>query len=232
MKTIHGINLNVCVRENTNDKITTESVFGGEYEFGGVKHDNGDAFIDIGGHIGTWSMVMASKYPKSKVYCYEGIPENAIMCDQNAKINHLGNMHVFNRLVGESNKGLGTIHYTASTTNFGVQHRFVGNTQGQGMQGNAIEIPNISLDAIFEENDIKHCRVLKIDCEGCEVGAIAGFNQLNMEKIDYIVGEFHPTRGGVTFPMFLRMLEPTFENIGNYSEGGLVMMTLRRKGIV
>jgi hypothetical protein len=46
-----------------------------------------------------------------------------------------------------------------------------------------------TLDAVFTVNDIKHCKLLKIDIEGSEHEVL--LNSSCLSRIEYLVGEFH-----------------------------------------
>jgi hypothetical protein len=51
------------------------------------------------------------------------------------------------------------------------------------------KVESTTLDAIFKEQRIEHCKLLKIDIEGSEHEVLLNANCLN--RVEYLVGEFH-----------------------------------------
>lgn len=61
--------------------------------------------IDIGGHIGIFSILMGKKLKAGKVYVYEPFPENFSLLKENIELNGCSNIVVFNKAVcGENEK--------------------------------------------------------------------------------------------------------------------------------
>jgi len=57
-------------------------------------------------------------------------------------------------------------------------------------------IDSTTLDLLVAEHQIKHVRLMKIDCEGAEYFVIEGGKEvLSQKKIDFIAMEYHPTLG-------------------------------------
>lgn len=54
-----------------------------------------------------------------------------------------------------------------------------------------IEVNCISLDKFFEENNIKHVDLLKVDIEGAEIELFESLKKETLQKIDQITVEFH-----------------------------------------
>ena len=55
-----------------------------------------------------------------------------------------------------------------------------------------IEISTITLKNIFEENNLKKCSLLKIDCEGAEYEIFESATSDLLKKIKIICMEYHP----------------------------------------
>jgi len=203
--TVWGKHVRMFHRENTNDSLVIHSVMiHNEYMVDNFLYEDNDVFIDIGAHIGTWSILMAIYNPTFKVYSYEAVPENVEMIKKNIELNELTNIKPFNLAVSDCSEGKETIYYTTESPS----DRWVGSPQG-GKE--YIEIERISLNDIL--NNVNHCKVLKMDCEGCEVKGFKTITEENIKKIDYVIGEFHPW--GIGFDTFFSYFKGCFMDLSN-----------------
>jgi len=113
-------------RKGTNDGDVIHSVmFYDEYKARDFNYEDGDVFIDLGAHIGTWSILMGMLNPTFKVYSYEPIPENFHILQQNVVLNRLSNVKPFMLAVSSDSEGTESIYYTDDKTNYGKAHKFV-----------------------------------------------------------------------------------------------------------
>ena len=218
--TVFNKRVKIKYRRDTNDYDVINSVMiSDEYLAHTIPYKNGDHFIDLGAHIGTWSVLMASMNPTFTVHAYEPIPENFELLRENITINGLDNIKAY-QLAVHPHPTLWkyiNIFYTYDATPFGKIHKFVGSDSGMGQ---SIEVKTISLDNILDDMD--KCKVIKSDCEGCEAKSFEWVCEENLNKIDYIIGEFH-TRGHMDFDWFAELLKPKFIDLSEsyYSiEGG------------
>lgn len=60
---------------------------------------NGDSVVDIGAHLGSFSIPLAVKYPEINIYAYEPAPKNYQILLKNIAINGVKNLKVFNLAV-------------------------------------------------------------------------------------------------------------------------------------
>jgi len=80
-------------------------------------------------------------------------------------------------------KKIATVRWNFDDTESGRHHRFIGNAQLGGSEGDSEEVAAWSLDDL--PSDIAFC---KIDCELCEYDLL---NSPNVKRIAEIRGEFH-----------------------------------------
>lgn len=140
--------------------------------------------IDIGAHVGVFSIYLAKKYPFIKIYSYEPVPENFQNFKKNIQINNVLNIKIYNKAI------------TCDGRNLKMTMHFL-NTGGASAQLKNMQLPEHSyynvesenLDDIFETHNIKKCKLLKIDCEGSEYEIL--FNSKRLNSIEYLSGEFH-----------------------------------------
>jgi len=198
-------------RLDTTDRATIDSVVRyNEYNSDLFFYESKDTFIDLGCHIGSWSVLMAVFNPMFKVYAYEALPENIKMIKKNIELNNLTNVFPFQNIVSDCSEGTERIYYTDDSTKFGASHKFVGNTLGG--TGETLDVKKICINDVFLNNNIKHCKVIKTDCEGGEVHTFSTVTPETLQKIDYIIGEFHP-RNNIGKDGFFRFFEPYFKDV-------------------
>ena len=194
-------------RPDTTDKMTAEAILiYDEYKAKELQkhYKDGDVFIDIGSHIGSWALLMASLNYSFKVLAYEALPENYEVIQKNIMLNDQYNLEAFNYALSDSSEGKQKIYFTNSDTPFNKHHRFIGSSMGAG--ANFIEVDKISLSDILAKVD--HVKVLKTDCEGGECLAFPTLSNEELNKIEFIVGEFHGL--GMDYDKFWGIFAPHF----------------------
>jgi FkbM family methyltransferase len=137
--------------------------------------------IDIGAHIGSFSLCAAKLSKNGQVYAYEPYPENFILLQQNVELNNLKNAHAFQLgVLGQHKK---TKLYIDEKNDAG--HSLYNKTN------QTIEIECTTLTSIFQDNNIAFCDLLKIDCEGAEYEILLNTPKECFEKIGMIAMEYH-----------------------------------------
>ncbi|GAB7140615.1 hypothetical protein RsTz2092_05650 [Deferribacterales bacterium RsTz2092] len=146
---------------------------------------DGDCIIDIGGNVGIVSIYLAKKHPNIKIYAYEPVKRNYENFLKNIKVNNIpdGVIEVFNKAVTQDGRD---VHAAISIRNTGASSIYY--TMGATGGG---DVPSITLDKIFEENNISKCALLKIDCEGAEYEIIYNTKGEHLRKCACILGETH-----------------------------------------
>jgi len=154
------------------------------YNIEHIPFEDNDIVMDIGAHVGVFSIYLAKKFPFIKIYSYEPIPENYENLAKNIEINNVKNITIFNKAI------------TGDRRTLDMSMHFI-NTGGATAQLKNIKLPehsyynveSLTLDDIFETQNIKKCKLLKIDCEGSEYEIL--FNSKELRNIEYLSGEFH-----------------------------------------
>lgn len=149
-------NLDIKIRPNSWDKNIVEAIIkNNEYP---VEVSPGDKVIDLGGHIGSFSLLCASK--GASVTVYEPHPENYKLLLENIKRNGFENkIKAINKAICEGDAKIST-----SKNNMGSCK---------------LSKEGIDVKGIIPELD---CDIIKIDCEGCEYNInIPVVKQLFME---------------------------------------------------
>lgn len=140
-----------------------------EYRFQDIPLEDGDVIIDIGAQLGEDSLILTTLGKKLNVYAYEPVEVFYESMLWNVA-NNLSQSVVRPRFCALGDKETRAV---ATWAGFGNMVRFT------------------TLDKLFEEEHIDRCKILKIDCEGCEYPMLEAASKDTLRKIDYIVGEHH-----------------------------------------
>lgn len=161
------------------------NAFGIPFDWSSAKH-----IIDIGGHIGTFTIFAASQAKNALIVTLEPEVSNYAMLTNNITTNAL------NARITTYKKGLGNDQPITLYT-------FPGDRGGNSVSrthdgGIPITIETMSLQTIFDRHHIAVCDYLKIDCEGAEYEALYAlppeyFKRIRMIGLEYHHFSPHPT---------------------------------------
>jgi FkbM family methyltransferase len=154
------------------------------YKLKEIDFQPGDIVVDVGGHVGIFSIFVAKRYPFVKVIAFEPVPPNVEYFRRNLAHNQVNNVELFPmaitrdgrdvQLAGRLEKNSGGA--SAVTREISSKHE-------------RWTIQSRTLTSVFDEFDIQKCKLLKIDCEGAEHEILFDFPYL--ARVDYMRGEFH-----------------------------------------
>ena len=163
------------------DAVTLYGVFVRQ-DYGEVQ---GDAVvIDLGAHIGIYSVFCASQARNAKVYAYEPVLENFRQLQENIQKNGLeSRIHPF-RLGVAGSKGKRQLHVGQGSP----FHSFYA---GSLTTDQLVEIDAVTLQDCFLQNGIKECDILKLDCEGAEFECLYETPPQILGRIKNIRLEYH-----------------------------------------
>jgi FkbM family methyltransferase len=135
--------------------------------------------IDIGAHIGTFSI--AASLRAKKIYSFEPEKENFSFLEENVSLNKRKNIVPINKAVSNIE---GSAFLYLSPSNSGGNSLIKRFNQRQ-------KIGTINLNKFIERNKIRNISLLKIDTEGHELAILDSLKRGTVKKIDAIVIEFH-----------------------------------------
>jgi FkbM family methyltransferase len=146
-----------------------------------------DTVIDIGAHIGTFSVQAAKSAYKGKIYSFEPFPENFSLLQQNLQLNKIENVTPYRTAISDCG---GFAPLFISKDNSGG-HSLIKNAPAVRNSINSIRVETKALEQIVQENKIKHINFLKMDCEGSEYNILLSTPEGLFKKIDKISVECH-----------------------------------------
>jgi FkbM family methyltransferase len=139
-----------------------------------------DVVLDVGAHIGIFTLFAASRGDDITVYSYEPRPDNFRLLNKNVRQNCLLNrVKIFNCAVSASKGSL----------QFSLDDLGMGKINGGGEH--VLTVHTVGLKDIFEENSIDRVNFLKMDIEGEELVAILNLPTSFLSRIDKISMECH-----------------------------------------
>ena len=115
-----------------------------------------DTIVDIGGHIGSFTVKAASLASNGKVYTFEPFPSTYAVLAKNTE--NLKNVEIQQTAVSGAS-GAQELFFSSSNP---AENSLLRKTD------NSIEVPLVTLTDAFDKNHIKNVDLLKVDCEGAE----------------------------------------------------------------
>lgn len=147
----------------------------------GYEIRDNDKIIDIGGNIGVFATYAATRAKETKVYSFEPFPDNISFLRKNIELSLLGNIEIFEGAVTDKDS-LVSLNISDSW----IKHSLSKITSGEGK---TIDVKGFSFTDILQQ--IKHCNLLKLDCEGGEYQILYSCSENVMKNVYKIVGEYH-----------------------------------------
>lgn len=143
--------------------------------------------VDIGGHIGTFT-IKASLHAK-KVIVYEPEKENAFLLKKNVELNKRGNIKVMPFGIARK-QGKYPMYISKKNANcnsmYSTLTRNASHTQ-------MIECKNFEDE--MRRLKLKRINLLKVDCEGAEFEILMSLKRETFDVIDSIIAEYHDGAG-------------------------------------
>ena len=193
--------LRIKIRVRSTDLMALTNVWMiNEYDIEDFEINVNDTVIDIGAHIGLFSLLVSQLCKTGKILSFEPVRENFDLLVSNLKLNHIENVLPFNMAVSK---------------NSGKLNLFLNDDQSAHSifpkSSESISVESTSLQKIFEENKISSCKLLKLDCEGAEYEIIDSLPSEYLNKIQNIVMEYHSAD---TKPELVKNLIQKIKNAG------------------
>ena len=169
------------IRAKTTDLMQLATIWlTSEYEAPGFEIKENDTIIDVGGLIGLFMLFCEQFCHKGKIYCFEPELNNYRIFSDNVKLNNLENIHSFNMAISKQDGNV-PLYLNDDSSGHSI---FLKNS-------NSIQVESITLQKVFELNNIKKCNLLKLDCEGSEYEIINSLPDSYFSMIDKIIIEYH-----------------------------------------
>lgn len=200
------------LRSKTNDRVIFNQIWLTKtYTPKGFEIKGDDIVLDIGAHIGFFTVLAAKSAPKGKIYAFEPSEENFKLLEENTKINKLDNIELINRAVAKES---GIREFALSADDPAGHAIPYEETNRQ-----KIQVQAVSLDNFLKKGDINEVNFLKMDCEGAEYEIFYNCSKETLNKIDKISMEYHDVD-----------VKRTVTHIKNFLEKNAFRVSIKTKG--
>jgi FkbM family methyltransferase len=156
-----------------------------DYDIPGLNWAKARTIVDVGAHIGSFTIWAARRSPTARLLAIEPNPETFLLLIQNLRDNGLqGRATAVNAAVGAS-AGVAALELLEHS----LGTRLARSGEGQ-VTVNVHKLEQLLGDAGMDEVD-----VLKMDCEGMEYDVFEAMDPDRLRLINAIACEFHPLPG-------------------------------------
>ena len=182
----------------------------------------GDVALDVGAHIGFFTMHMADQVGASgRVYAFEPFGPNADLLERSIAENGFGDRVAFRRAAVGAAAGAATLTFPVETLNSGGAYLL--RTGTVPLAGNRTrEVPLVAIDALDLRRPV---RFVKMDVEGAEPLVVRGAARVLREDRPTILSELHPIQldraSGTTADAFLAEMRALGYRAHRVDEGAI-----------
>jgi len=150
--------------------------------------------MDLGAHVGSVTLLLASIRPDLKIFSYEALRENFNLLLKNVRENNIkSEVTLENQAVWFYEEDEVKVYY-GNNSEDGKKHKFIGSLFSKRyFYDNRFfkKASSTNLSEVFEFHNIRHCKFIKMDVEGAEYGILKAAPKEVLEMIDRIHGEYH-----------------------------------------
>ncbi len=151
----------IAYRKDTADEVVIEHSFDNDIFFSRVPEyqpNEDHVIIDIGAHIGTFSLLSSSKVRRGKVYAIEASEDSFNLLRINVALNQCTNISVYHLAMADK-EGECVLYHNTGNWGHSIIRR----------DSNSSEtVKSSTLSAFLERNQINECHFMKLNCEGGE----------------------------------------------------------------
>lgn len=145
-----------------------------------------DIVIDIGAHLGFFTIKAAKTAVNGTVYAFEPFSMHYKLLEENIVSNQFNNVKLFNRAVTDKDGELSFFYTMIGDP--GDTSLFKINPEEKTYEE---KVKTISLQDFFQKEKLDRCDFLKIDCEGAEYSILMSADRNTLNKIQKIAMEWH-----------------------------------------
>lgn len=174
----------IAYRKNTADEAVIKHSFDDDIYFSRVPEyepAEGHVIVDVGAHIGTFSLLSSSKVGHGKVYAIEASKDTFNFLRINVALNRCDNISVHHLALAEKD-GRSTLFHDFSNW---------GHSTVKELFRSSETVTACTLSTFFEINRIDECHFMKLNCEGCEFPVLLNTPKSVLRRIGAILALYH-----------------------------------------
>jgi FkbM family methyltransferase len=177
--------LKVYYRKGTEDEKVLAHSFDNDIYFKEIpsfKPGKKPVIIDVGAHIGTFSLLAHLKYPESRVFALEASWNTFEILKRNVQFNQLP-IKVFHNALLDRDETVRLYHNTLSGN--------WGHSITKKLSSSFEEVKAVSLENFVLENEIDFVDLIKLNCEGSEYSILLNTPEYIIKKIGAAIILYH-----------------------------------------
>jgi FkbM family methyltransferase len=141
----------------------------------------GHVIIDVGAHIGTFTLLSSSKVGGGKVYAIEASEDSFNLLRINCALNHCANISSHHLAVTDKN-GTCTLYHAPGNW---------GHSAVKRLSRSSETVESCTLSDFLERNRINKCHFMKLNCEGGEFSILLSTPSKVLKRIETILVLYH-----------------------------------------
>ena len=186
LKAIRADGLNIQVRRLTSDEhFVREVIINREYNPSGFEIQDADVIVDIGGNVGSFTLLAAKQAPHGTVITLEPVGDSFRLLQKNLVRNRCSNVIPLRAALLAENRRAVIYLSPQGTGRHSVYPELAAETE------RCEHVDGIDLEELFRRYHVTRCHFLKLDCEGAEFEVIERLSPELAERIDKLVIEYH-----------------------------------------
>ena len=174
-----------------------------------------EVVLDVGAHVGVFSLVAAHANPGARVFAFEPVPPTYQRLQSNVALNQLKNVRCFQSALGDQDGTTEVFHQPGMTFTASLSREFM---HWQPSWSSSM-VTVITGDKFVEENDLPRVDLMKIDTESTEPQVLAGMLKTIERDRPNIICEVLPDLTERSIENLMRPLGYSFYRI---TDNGLV----------
>jgi FkbM family methyltransferase len=174
----------VAYRKNTADEAVIRHSFDNDIFFSGVPEyqpNEDHVIIDIGAHIGTFSLLASSRVGRGKVYAIEACEDSFNFLRINVALNQCANISAHHLAMADK-EGTCTLYYGTGSW---------GHSTVKKLSRFCEAVRSCTLSTFFQSNQIAECHFMKLNCEGSEFPILLSTPNNVLQRIGTILVLYH-----------------------------------------
>ncbi len=145
-----------------------------------------NCILDMGAHIGLFSIYCAVLNPGVKIFAFEPDERNFSLLKKNLKLNRINNVYVKNIAVGPED-GVKSFYLSADSHN----HSLISRSENQKTVKVQVKTPDTINGKILNREDLSNIDLVKMDIEGSEYDVLASMSDNLIRKTTAFFIELH-----------------------------------------
>lgn len=173
----------VFFRSETVDEAVIDHSFGKDIFYPAIpdfRPGESPIILDVGAHIGTFSLLSALKFKNAVIHAFEPFNESFSLLERNIEANNLSSIYCYNVAVTNTT---GFVDLYLDQDNWG-------HSTSSELGSKSQKVKSILLDD-FLKDKIDICDLIKFNCEGAEFEIVLSIKSERLKKIGMMIILYH-----------------------------------------